>query len=408
MRVCFVSHSAGRYGAERALLELLRGLLESDVAILVLVPQRGPLLDELDQLGIAWRIIDYPPWVSRPKWFLHRWLRLLKMAFSSIQVARVIRCWDADIVYTNTVVTGTGAFGAWLARRPHVWHSHESLRHNPSQIFYLGEHAVIRLMDRLSVAIVVTSRSVADDYEGGFHPAKMHVVYQSVTLAPPQVQLAGASVEETPSFRCLVVGSLHPWKCQDQAISAVARLAGAGIDTRLLLVGGDGRRYRAQLQRQAWELGVAQRVEFRDYMANPMPLLSSADVVLVCSRWEAFGRVAVEAMLAGKAVIGSNRGATPEIIRHGETGLIYEWGDVGDLAAKIRFLYDYPEERGRIGQAGRRWAESRFTQARYAQEIFAILSAAASIRPRGEAGGMAPLPAEPGLTDTDARPQAPN
>ena len=53
MRVYFISHSAGRYGAELALLELLQGLLCSGVEVLVLVPKKGPLLDELERLNIV-------------------------------------------------------------------------------------------------------------------------------------------------------------------------------------------------------------------------------------------------------------------------------------------------------------------------------------------------------------------
>lgn len=52
MRVCFISHSAGRYGAELALLELLQGLVKLGVRCLVLVPQKGPILGELDRMNI--------------------------------------------------------------------------------------------------------------------------------------------------------------------------------------------------------------------------------------------------------------------------------------------------------------------------------------------------------------------
>ena len=66
MRVCFISHSAGRYGAELALLELLQGLVKLGVRCLVLVPRKGPILSELDRMNIEWRIIHYPKWTPRP------------------------------------------------------------------------------------------------------------------------------------------------------------------------------------------------------------------------------------------------------------------------------------------------------------------------------------------------------
>jgi glycosyltransferase involved in cell wall biosynthesis len=91
--------------------------------------------------------------------------------------------------------------------------------------------------------------------------------------------------------------------------------------------------------------------------------------------------VAVEAMLVGTVVIGSARGATPEIIQHGKTGLLYEWGNVKELSDQIQFLHDNPKERFKIGQSAQQWAKDRFTQKRYAREVIEILSEASG-RPR--------------------------
>jgi glycosyltransferase involved in cell wall biosynthesis len=374
MRVCFVSHSAGRYGAELALLELLQGLLRSGsgVKALVLIPKKGPLLDELDRLNIEWRIIGYPVWLSRPRGLPYRGLRLLKTAVMSVRVAWTIKKWNADIVYTNTVVIGVGALAARLVGIPHVWHSHESLAHNPSQKFDLGEPAVSYLMHRLSHAIIVTSQSVANDYMRLPDPGKIRVVYQSVT--PRADTPSPQPVIDRLFFQCVIIGSLHPWKGQDQAISAVAKLASRNINVHLLLVGDGGKRYRAQLVQQAETLGVSRRIAFHGYAEDPLPLIRNADVVLVCSRWEAFGRVAVEAMLAGKPVIGSARGATAEIIQDGQTGLLYQWGNIRDLTKKIQFLHDNPKESMHIGGNAQQWAQDRFTQERYGREVLGILS----------------------------------
>ncbi|PTR10585.1 glycosyltransferase involved in cell wall biosynthesis [Nitrosospira sp. Nsp5] len=372
MRVCFISHSAGRYGAELALVELLQGLLCLGVEVLVLIPKKGPLLDELERLNIEWRIVGYPVWMSRPRRLRSRVIRLLKTALMSIRVAWIIRKWNADVVYTNTVVIGVGALAARLLRRPHVWHSHESLKHNPSQKFDLGEQTTSYLLHRLSAAIIATSHSVKNDYKHLPDPDKIRVVYQSVT--PCANAGSREPVQNRLFFQCVIIGSLHPWKGQDQAISALAQLTDRNINAHLLLVGDDGRRYRAQLVQQAKDLDMTRRLTFYGYAEDPLLLIRNADVVLVCSRWEAFGRVAIEAMLAGKPVIGSARGATTEIIQHGQTGLLYEWGNIEDLTEKIQFLHDNPEEARRIGHTAQQWAANRFTQNRYAQEILDILS----------------------------------
>jgi hypothetical protein len=79
-------------------------------------------------------------------------------------------------------------------------------------------------------------------------------------------------------------------------------------------------------------------------------------------------------MLAGKPVIGSARGATAEIIQDGQTGLLYQWGNIRDLTKKIQFLHDNPKESMHIGGNAQQWAQDRFTQERYGREVLGLLS----------------------------------
>ena len=183
MRVCFVSNSAGRYGAEIALLELLQGLIKLNVECLVLLPEEGPLLVELDRLHIQWRIINYPPWISRQRSLLRRMMRMLKALVMTVWVARVITQWRCDVVYTNTIWTGTGAFAAWLTGKRHVWHLHESGQHNLGLKFDLGLYSATWLMSHLSELIIVVSRSLQDDYARYIKRDKLRLIYQSITIS---------------------------------------------------------------------------------------------------------------------------------------------------------------------------------------------------------------------------------
>ncbi|WGX77343.1 glycosyltransferase family 4 protein [Paraclostridium bifermentans] len=67
-------------------------------------------------------------------------------------------------------------------------------------------------------------------------------------------------------------------------------------------------------------------------------LRNKVDIELVCSRNEAFGRVTLEAMLHGIPVVGSNVGGTLELINDRNTGMIYKYEDINDLAEKIEIL----------------------------------------------------------------------
>jgi glycosyltransferase involved in cell wall biosynthesis len=373
MRVCFVSHTAGRYGAELALLELLQGLISLRVTCLVLVPAKGPLLIELDRLNIEWRVVRFPPWISRRSSLLHRIGRTIKALVISFPMARIIAEWRCDIVYTNTTVIAAGALAACFARKPHVWHSHESGYHNYNLKFDLGHRLVALLMNRFSARIIVNSSSVKNDYTNYIKPDKISVIYQSVTIED-EVHCTQSKPEiGKPLFRCAIIGSLHAWKGQDEAIKALSEVVRRGVDAHLWVVGDGDRRFTLVLREQVRDQGLEQRVTFVGYVNDPVQFIRMSNVTLVCSKWEAFGRVIVESMLAGKPVIATaNSGGTAELIEEGKTGLLYERGNPTEFADKIQYLYENPEFASKLGQAGYAWAVGRFTQKRYASQILDI------------------------------------
>jgi glycosyltransferase involved in cell wall biosynthesis len=361
------------------LLELLQGLIVEGVDCKVLVPKKGPLLEALDYLQVEWKIIGYPKWIAgaQHQWLPKRIFRTVKASLMSVPMSRAISKWQCDVVCSNTIAIGAGAFAAKLAHRPHVWHLHEFPYRDPNLQFDLGKHRTARLMDRLSTFFIANSNAVADDYAQYIRQHKIRVIYQAVSLRDELGAGYTKSTIQKRVFTCIIVGSLHIAKGQDEAILALAELERRGVDAELLLIGDGSKRFHAKLLRQAKVSGLESRIKFIGYTENPAQYIRMADVILICSRWEAFGRVTVEAMLAGKPVIGTaHSGGTAELIQDGETGLLYQGGNYDELADKIQYLYENPEERLRLGKAARAWASDRFTQERYAKEVFDLLKKA--------------------------------
>ena len=79
--------------------------------------------------------------------------------------------------------------------------------------------------------------------------------------------------------------------------------------------------------------------------------ITAADVIVVPSRGEGLGLVAVEALACGRPVVASNVGGLPEIVKDGETGLLVPPGDVAALRGAIERLAD-DRLRKRLGAAG--------------------------------------------------------
>ena len=82
----------------------------------------------------------------------------------------------------------------------------------------------------------------------------------------------------------------------------------------------------------------------------------------------------LEGMACGKPVIGSRIGGIPEMVVEGETGVLFEPGDVAALRAILISLMADPGARRSMGQAARRRVEERYSLERHNEGVMAILS----------------------------------
>jgi len=375
MRVCFISHSSGKYGAEKALIELIDGLTERDVKCYVLVPKQGPLIEELRKRSIPYYVVPFRWWAGKevPAW--RRIARnVLNLLILIVVVWQLIK-WRCHLVYTNTMTVYIGAVAASVTRRPHVWHVHELGYENHGFTFDFGVKFSMWLMSRLSKFVITNSKAVEKKYSQYVPKEKLKMVYHSVDV-PDRVgrNSIDLSASQEDIMKCIIVGRLQEGKGQEDAIRATQVLAQEGIKCQLFIVGGGDPAYRQHLMDVASECGVEDHVHFTGHVDNPFPLMEAADIVLMCSIHEAFGRVTVEAMKLGKPVIGAMSGGTIELIRDGFNGLLYPPKDYKALAEKIRYLYEHPAKAQRMGENGRQWASEQFTQDRYSEEVHAILT----------------------------------
>ena len=111
--------------------------------------------------------------------------------------------------------------------------------------------------------------------------------------------------------------------------------------------------------------------------------------------WEVYGIVLAEAMMLGIPVIASNIGGMPEVFEHERSGLLVPPGDPHALAAAMRRLWDNPELRARMGQAGRRFAMQHYTPAVYYNRLKQVFERAIHERREASIQTNQPLPRVP-------------
>jgi glycosyltransferase involved in cell wall biosynthesis len=227
------------------------------------------------------------------------------------------------------------------------------------------------MLGRLSAICVMVSRAVAAKFAPATKPGQAIVVYQTVNVEQ------GADIPAPPAgrFRVVICGRIVRTKRQEDAISAVAQLIKQGLDIELQIVGDGAGAYPGVLRQMVADLTVGDRVQFAGYHPNPFPAMRAADAVLVCSVAEAFGRVTVEAFLAGKPVIGARSGGTAELIEQAD-GLLYTPGNIDELAHQIQTLYDDRILARRLGERARQWAQGRFAPEYVTDQMIDILDKA--------------------------------
>jgi glycosyltransferase involved in cell wall biosynthesis len=370
MRVCFVSHSGGAGGAERSLLETIDVLAERGVDCRVVVPERGYLSAELRRRGVPCHVIPYTWWMGHDT---TRWKRYVKQFVNAI-MERVLtvrlKRWTCDVVYSNSITVPVGAFAARRSGLPHVWHIHEFGFEHHGLTYEPGHAFAMKLVGELSDACIAASTALEQKYQESIPPEKVRVIYQPVRPPPASPVMRAGPAD---GFRCIMVGALHAAKGHEDAIRAVAHLAGIGQSVELSIVGDGDPASRRRLVSMAATNGVAELVTFHGFIDDPYPYIRRSSAVLVCSRYEGFGRVAVEGMLCGRPVIGASSGGTAELVREGFNGLLYEPGDHIGLADRIMHLLRDPAEAERLGDNGRRWAEQTFDRSRYGDEVLSLL-----------------------------------
>jgi len=400
-RILFISHSGGLYGAERSLLTLVRGLQRLDrYEILIVLPEEGPLSQVLYDEDIPFLIIPFMRWIGFRYHAVARYYRRIRNRFMLGRLVSEAERWMPDVIYTNTIATPAGAMAAErLSPRPlHIWHARElpGNRSTGFGLFDYGSEASLRLIARTSDCFICNSRFLHDqlvpqlqrvagpstklrteivyngmDRDNGSAESSDHVTTGSADPSLSQARKPGDGAS-TP-IRMIMAGGISRVKNYSEAVVAVKFLDAAGITVQLYIYGSGDDQEMRKLTKQIEDSGLEKRIQLMGYRDQLGDEFAQADMLLITSRMETFGRVAVEAMLAGCPVVSSDAGALPEIVLDGKTGLVYRSGEPEHLARQVERLIHDPTLRNEIISQARDYAETRFSAERFVSDVDRIL-----------------------------------
>ncbi|MBI3801344.1 MAG: glycosyltransferase family 4 protein [Deltaproteobacteria bacterium] len=161
--------------------------------------------------------------------------------------------------------------------------------------------------------------------------------------------------------RLLCLGRLSAEKRFDLAVGALPAIIKRVPQARLVIA-VDGPEQRT-LKEQAAQLGLTNAIDFLGWITpeSVPPLINTATLVVVPSRREGFGLVALEAAHMARPIVATRVGGLPEVVVHGQTGLLVEQGNAKALADAVIRLLTHPDLAIQLGQAARNRARARFS-----------------------------------------------
>ena len=365
VRVLLLLASLQGGGAERVAVHLLN---RSDPALinvrLGLLQKSGPYLahadpSRIDVSPIQSRWLDYDGANSS----FYRPDRLLAGAvLGPTNAAMMIRAFKPDVVMSftkgfNLIAYMSRAF--WGSQRPH-WIAREG--NNTAAVIDdevsnpLARRVAKRMVRgcyRTADCVLANSRKMAKGLARDFDvdPRKLRVINNPIDIV--RIESLSAEPMQQPPARPFVVtvGRLEYQKGQDVLLRA---FAGSPHCRDLdLVILGKGSQEKA-LRALAQELGIAHRVRFVGFVANPWAYIAKARLFALPSRWEGFPTVVAEALACGAPVLATDCDFGPsEIVEHGDSGWIVPHDNVDAFQGAMDMILSSPDLASALAARGK-------------------------------------------------------
>jgi glycosyltransferase involved in cell wall biosynthesis len=366
---------------------LARGLTERGYDTMLVTGQVGPAEGSMEY--VAEEADLHPLYLGS----LQRNLSPLADVSALFRLVGLIWRVRPHVLHTHTAKAGAlGRIAAVLAlgARPpavvHTYHGHVLTGYFSTRRSRLFA-SVERLLGRVTDCLVAVSPEVRDDLvrlgvapESKFAVIRLGLDLEQRTAAPPDArERVRAELGVAPeSFVVAWLGRMTEIKRVQDLLHVFADVRGRGVDAVLALV-GDGPD-RADLERLASELGVADSVRFTGFRADVGSIYLASDVVALSSANEGTPVSLIEALAAGCAVVTTDVGGASDVVDEGRAGLLVPYGDRRAFADALAELAASPERRRELGEAGRRHVLGRYSVERLLEDVDALYRSLLAVR----------------------------
>ena len=285
----------------------------------------------------------------------------------TLKIERLIDRHKIDIIHLNNQVN-RDLFGLFVSEKKKV-HCISHLRSLRSSGFdsFRADFA-----NRTVSLFIANSNATKEHWlQLGLDEEKIKLVYNAINNEPvkPVDIRKRWKIDFSKRFIIGCVGIFSSGKGHAFLLDAFAQLLKIKPDVVLLLI-GDGP-LKCELEQQIATLGIYGHVIFTGYLLNVKAFIAGLDILILPSQTEAFGRVLLEAMQMGTAIVSTDSGGIPEIVQHGYNGVLISYGDKRGLQKAMERVLIDEKLRSQLIENGRQTVV-RFSIENYAAKLEAI------------------------------------
>jgi FkbM family methyltransferase len=370
LSVLWFSHAATLTGgAEKSLIHIVENLQRNHhVLNTVIVPGDGHMRDWVQEHAIG--TLPTPVYTWWAKNNQNETAASLAVILNLLDELRLI---NPDLIVTNTLTIPWGAISANFLHKPHIWFVRELFEFEMSATYNIPLEEIRGIILESSNQVVTLTHAIKERNFG--RNANVLVLPRPVKI--PEIT---STVEENTSFKnpaatkLLFAGGIREEKGIQDAVLAVKNLLKQGLSNiELVIIGPDDEPTTQQeIQRIVHQNNLENHIQFLGWQKNPFDYIRQADIILVCSKYNSFLRVTLEAAYFRKPVISSDNPGGRETIIENETGLFYQSGNHEELASKIAVLIQDPTLAKELGEHAFYYAHKNFDPDAYEARIFKL------------------------------------
>ena len=371
MKVMFVGSDSAICGAGFSMIKLIEEEKRLGIDVIPIV-KKGNTESILTKKQIRHYTVNAHSWIvsnEYPKFkiLFYRFIKTVLNIPCFFRYCKIIKKENPDIIHINALTTYTIALSAIVLKKPIVWHIRELIEEDLNGTFWNKKRAY-KLMMKADYFIAI-SKCVENKYKNLVGNDKIECIYNGIDKN--LFYCESHTIFCSDKIVITMAGRIVKEKGQGLCLKELAPLIRKNKNLILQFAGvGDERNVNELKNICKRENLPSSQVLFLGYVKDMSKLWQNTDIAIIYSKYEAFGRVTIEAKMAGALVLGYNSGGTSELIEDKIDGFLFDHNNT--LYNILVYVLNHKNLCRSVANVGRSKAVNIFTSKNNANNVYRV------------------------------------